>query len=333
MGKKDLLSRDVFPGKDKIVKNRYFRYLLIISLLISTVTILVSACSSQKSALELTGQSTPASDILIKAIDEVQGQIDRHIKIYDLAGNPDPTTSTKRGITIWKKREIQIWLNPDLKYDDQEAVAAHELAHIAQGAQGYCRTATLINKNGERIFPTITDLGAKISSMIQDVQADSWAAERGFKVEEGLKLDALPRAIESIQLNIASGIIESTDWTTYQTFLSNLAQKYENGDQVQDSAIPSEIITQKNAVMYANFKCRLARYGLFNELDELFSKYYPKTREMGIEISKIVEENGTGNAQECNQAIVKVIEYLKIPPVMMSVRNPETGEIYRPKTS
>ena len=315
------------------MKNRYFRYLLIILLLIPTVTILVSGCSSQKPTSELPGQSKPASDMLIKAINEVQGQLDRRIKIYNLARNPDPTTRSKRGVTIWQKREIQIWLNPDLKYDDQEAVAAHELAHIEQGVQGYCRTATLVNKNGERIFPTITDLGAKISSMITDVQADNWAAERGFKVEEGLKLDALPRAIESIQLNIASGIIESTDWTTYQTFLSNLAQKYENGDQVQDSAIPSEIITQKNAVMYANYKCRLARYGIFDELDELFSKYYPKTREMGIEISKLVEENGTENAQECNQAIVKVIEYLKIPPVLMSVRNPETGEIFWPKTS
>lgn len=315
------------------MKNIYFKCKCMFLLCTLTVTVLASGCSSQKPPLELPGQSKPASDILVMAINEVQGQIDRSIKIYNLAKNPDPTTRSKRGVTIWKKREIQLWLNPDLKYDDQEAVAAHELAHIAQGAQGYCRTATLVNKNGERIFPTITDLGAKISSMITDVQADNWAAERGFKVEEGLKLDALPRAIESIQLNIASGIIESTDWTTYQTLLSNLAQKYENGDQVQDSAVPSEIITQKNAVMYANFKCRLAQYGLFNELDELFSKYYPKTRDMGIEISKIVEENGTENAQECNQAIVKVIEYLKIPPVFMSVRNPETGEIFWPKTS
>jgi len=314
------------------VKNRYFRYLLIILLLIPTVTILVSGCSNQKPALELPGQSKPASDILIKAVNDVQGQLDRRIKIYNLARNPDPTTRSKRGITIWNDKEIQIWLNPDLKYDDQEAVAAHELAHVMQGVQGYCRTATLVNKNGERIFPTITDLGAKISSMVTDVQADNWAAERGFKVEEGLKLDALPRAIESIKLNMALGIIESTDWTSYQTYLNNLAQKYENGDQVQDSAIPSEIITQKNAVMYANFKCRLAQYGLFTELDELFAKYYPQTREIGIEIAKLVEENGTENAQKCSQAIVKVIEYLKIPPVLMSVRNPETGEIFWPKT-
>jgi hypothetical protein len=314
------------------MKSRYFKFLLVILLLMPSISVMASGCGSEKPTLELPGQSSPASEILVKAINEVQGQLDRPIKIYNLANNPDPTTRSKRGVTIWKKQEIQIWLNPDLQYDDQEAVAAHELAHIVQGVQGYCRTATLVNKNGERIFPTITDLGAKISSMIQDVQADSWADERGFKVEEGLKLDALPRAIESIQQNVASGIIESTDWTSYQTFLSNLAQKYQNGDQVQDAAIPSEIITQKNAVMYANFKCRLDRYGLFDELDGLFSKYYPKTREMGIEISKIVEENGTENAQECNQAIVKVIEYLKIPPVLMSVRNPETGEIFWPKT-
>jgi len=289
------------------------------------------SCSREASVLKLPGQTTPASDLLIKAVREVQNDIGRPVVFLDITTHSDPTVRSARGHYDWSSSREQIWLNPSLSYDDQEAVAAHELAHVLQKAQGYCQTATQRDKNGQAIFPEINLLGTTINSLVTDVMADQWALQRGFKVEEGLKNDALPKALRDVK-NKKPDEQESKDWKTYYSTLQQWAKIIESGRQIQGTVIlPPEVRTQIRAVGYANLKLRLSPLDLFSELDGLWAEYWPEARRLGIEIADLVEATGTDSKPQCERTTINIIEYLNIPPELVVVKEPNTGEVIWPK--
>jgi len=287
-------------------------------------------CSKETKILKLPGQTTPASDLLVRAVRDVEDDMGRPIQFFDITTHQNPSVRSARGHYDWDSSSERIWLNPNLSYNDQEAVAAHELAHVLQKAQGYCQTASQRNENGQAIFPEINLLGQTINSLVTDVMADRWAAQRGFEVEEGLKVDALPRALNDVK-NKKPDEQESKDWKTYYSTLQEWAKIIESGRQIQETVIlPPEVRTQIRAVGYANLKLRLSPFGLFSELDSLWAGYWPEARKLGVEIADLVQAIGTDNKSQCERATISIIEHLNIPPELMVVKEPNTGEIVWP---
>jgi hypothetical protein len=272
-----------------------------------------------------------ASDRLTSAINEVASEIGRPIKISNISSHPNPATRIARGHHDWDGQVERIWLNPNLSHNDQEAVAAHELAHVLQRAEGYCQTATLKDRSGQSLFPLLTLLGTTINSTVMDVMADQWAANRGFKVQEGLRSDALPKALADIKrTNTAEP--ESVDWNAYYARLAELQRLVRSGTQINSPvAIPNpEIKTQILAVGYAGLQRRLSPHGLFSELDQFWNGLRPEARALGIEIAKIVSQTGTESRAQCESSVIGVIQYLKIPPGLICVKRAMTDEITWP---
>jgi ABC-type branched-subunit amino acid transport system ATPase component len=96
-----------------------------------------------------------------------------------LSGIISPTSgyAMVAGHHDWDNLSEHIWLSPNLPYEIQEAVAAHELAHVLQKAQGYCQTASQRYANQQPIFPQLYRLGGRVNSLVLDVMADHWAAK------------------------------------------------------------------------------------------------------------------------------------------------------------
>jgi hypothetical protein len=161
--------------------------------------------------------------------------------------------------------------------------------------------------------------------------ADHWAIKQGFKVEEGLQNDALPRALNDVKRKKPNEQ-ESNDWKTYYSALQDWANVIVSGRQIQHAVIlPAEVGTQIRAACYANLKLRLSLLGLFFELDGLWAEYWPEARKLGIEITNIVETVGTGSKAQCERATISIINHLNIPPALLMVKNPNTGESIWPK--
>ena len=98
--------------------------------------VLALGCKEEDKIIILPGQERPASDLLLAAIQEVQERTDRPIQFLNISNHPFPSVRNARGHHDWDNEYECIWLNPNLTYDDQEAVAAHELAHVLQKAEG-----------------------------------------------------------------------------------------------------------------------------------------------------------------------------------------------------
>ena len=118
----------------------------------------MSACSNGAPIVRLPGQTEPASKVMIQAINDVQNQIDRPLRFYNIQNYPDQIVRTYNGVTAWKNQEVQIWLNPSLEHYHQEAVAAHELAHILQAIEGYYAIVIEEDEQGQSLFPPLNRL-------------------------------------------------------------------------------------------------------------------------------------------------------------------------------
>lgn len=281
--------------------------------------------------LKLPGQTEAASGSLLSSIQEVEGKVERPIQFLDITAHPNPTVRSATGHYDWDISSERIWLNPHLSHDDQEAVVAHELAHILQKAEGYCQTATKRDASGQPILPEVDLLGRSINSLIGDVMADRWAVERGFKVVDGLRSDALPKALEDAK-KMNPGDEVGLNWNAYYASMKNLAQIVESGQQVHGPILLGpEIRTQILAVGYANLKLRLSRFDLFSEVDAIWATNRPKARSLGIDIAALVNSIGVANRDLSEGATIAVLEYLGIPPPLIVVKRPITDEVVWPK--
>ena len=281
--------------------------------------------------MKLPGQTIGASKLLSETHKEVQERIGRPIVFLDITTHPNPATRHARGHHDWDASTERIWLDPKLPYEAQEAVAAHELMHVLQKAEGFCQTASIRDTQGDPLIPAITLLGTTINSMIMDEMADRWAMSRGFKVEEGLKADALPRALADVKKKKPNEQ-EHTNWQEYNADIERIAQEIASGLSLQGPiALKPEVNTQIRAVQYANLRLRLSCFGLFSELDSLWAEYWPKARSVGQEIANIVESIGVDDPETCESCMIAVIEYLNMNPELLCVKLPLTGEVIWPK--
>jgi hypothetical protein len=281
--------------------------------------------------LILPGQSLPASSLFLGTLHAVEAQIGRQIEVLDITSHPDAANWTARGRHDWDANTERVWLNPSLGYDDQEAVAAHELAHVLQKAEGYCHTATRRDKSGQPIFPQLALLGTMINSMVLDVMADRWAASRGSKVVKGLEKDAVPRAAADIESTDPSEP-ESIDWEGYRSLLMDLAAKVRSGGEFNAPVFLGhpEIKTQGMAVGYASLCLRLSPHSLFGDLDRRWAKVRPEARRLGSEVVSLVSAIGYDNREKCEACIIAVIEHLRIPPPLIVVKKTLSDQVIWP---
>lgn len=281
--------------------------------------------------MKLPGQTISASKLLLETHKEVRERIGRPVVFLDITTHPNPATRNAQGHHDWDASSERIWLHPKLPYEAQEAVAAHELMHVLQKAGGFCQTASIRDAHGNPLILAITLLGTTVNSMVMDEIADRWAISRGFKVQEGLKADALPRALSDVK-NKKPNEQEHTNWQDYNADLERIAQALSSGLSLQGPiALKPEVNTQIRAVQYAGLYFRLSRFGLFPELDGLWARYWPEARSLGQKIAAIVEGIGVQDSDTYRSSMVEVIEYLNINPKLLCVKLPLTGEVIWPK--
>lgn len=291
-------------------------------LLVALLNLMLLGCGQSAPNITLPGQNKPASRILTKAVNDVQELIGVPIHFYELKG-------TGRGLTgQWTEDELPIWLNPTLEQDVQEAVAAHELAHILQAANGYHGIEVPVNTKGIPLSP-FDRLATEVNALILDRGADLWAEQRGFKVKDELQSDYIPAVLASIDSLKEQGHEEGSDWEAYHDWVMLFVKAIRNGESLQTN-MRFEFSTQKNAVTYAKHKLRLSPYGLFSEVETALWQVCPIASEMGEDIYQIVQEYGITTKDECNTTMIQVIEYLKIPPPIFKVRDYTTGAIVWP---
>lgn len=289
------------------------------------------AMSACKGPLTLPGQTIEATDLLKAAISETEEQIGHSVVFADITKHPNPAKWAGRGFHSWDGQIETIWLNPTILYHEQEAVAAHELAHVIQTVEGFYQTASKRCPSGEYVIPAISLLGTKITSSVLDVMADEWAADRSFQIVESLKVDALPKAMTDIRKNPDEE--EYTDWVKYQEQLKDIAKAIREEVPLQIPAVlRPEVKTQIRAVGYAGLRLRFSPHGLFGEQDNEWLKYKPTARELGIELANLIEEIGVINKENCKSCIIAIIERLGISPELLSVKSPLTGVTVWPKT-
>ncbi len=282
--------------------------------------------------MKLPGQTINASELLSKTHQEAQKQIGKPIIFLDISTHPNPAIrQVVRGYHELDASTEYIWLDPKIPHDAQEAIAAHELVHVLQEAAGLCKTTSIQDTRGNPLIPAIAILGTRIDNMVMDEIADRWAINRGFKIEDALRIAISSTFFSGIRMRQPDKK-EHSDWQEYYADMERIAQAINSNPRIKGPlTLRPEVNTQILAVDYAGLRLRFARFNLFAEFDGLWSEFWPKARSLGQEVANIVESIGINGCQKCQAATIAVIKYLNINPMLLYVITPLTGEVIWPK--
>jgi hypothetical protein len=269
--------------------------------------------------MKLPGQSRHASKRLNDAVAEVQEGLVRDIIFLSLDQFGDPLVRRNvRGFHDSYNGVERIWLDAALPYEAQEATAAHELAHVVQHKEGYPQALSITGTDGQPLIPALENLAARTNNLVMDESADLWAARRGFNMGKALGNIGLDDLIAG--LNHKAVEAEAADWESYHAGLKKLAREVPGASLSKHFTIGAEIDTQVMTLDYAGLSLRLEHYGLFDELDSTWSEHWPVSRKMGKELAGVVILNGVENREKCRKALEKILDFLKIPAPLISIR-------------
>jgi len=229
--------------------------------------------------LRLPGQQKPASAALRAAIMEVQGRLEKPIIFKDISRHPHLSSgAVVQGYLELYGDKVTVWVDAGLPVSAQEAVAAHELAHLAQRLEGF-PVAAAADKSPS---PDEDRLLARLNNLVLDDHADRWAVSRGFRIDRALQAGKLGE----IQAAIAA--------------LPTAAPKTAGST---DTSL---------ALTYAGLKIRLDRYGLFDELDRLWARRWPQVRLQGLSIVESLKSAPVFDAASAANALNTVAANLGI---------------------
>ncbi len=260
--------------------------------------------------MQLPGQRRPASRRFTRAVAEVEAQLGRRLVFLSIADGRGPATGTLiEGFHENADGEERIWLNPALPATAQEAIAAHELAHVLQEHEGYPRAAALPLPDG-RVPPVLATLAARTKDLVLDQAADDWALARGFALQRAFQAVHLPRLLD--ELGRLQPAPEAHDWASYRTELQALVQGW-------GTALAGEASTQVRALDYASLSRRLERFGLFGELDALWARLWPQSRRLGLALAGVVARYGVGDAASARRTMRMVRRRLGLPAALMPI--------------
>jgi hypothetical protein len=232
-------------------------------------------------SLTLPGQKKPASAALRAAILEIQRRLEQPIIFKDIHRHPHLAyASITQGYYDLEGDTVTIWIDASLPHSAQEAVAAHELAHLAQRLDGFpvaVRSEKSSLADGDRLF-------ARLNNLVLDDHADRWAISRGFRID---------RALQSGQLAEVQAAIAGMPPASGAT-----------ADGMDDPAL---------ILIYAGLKIRLERFGLFDELDRLWAQRWPAARSLGLKLAKDLKNTIVSDASSSAQALEAAAASLGIP--------------------
>jgi hypothetical protein len=209
----------------------------------------------------------------------------------------------------------QIWLDPALPASAQEAIAAHELAHVLQEQAGYPRPQAIATARGKAL-PALAAIAARTKDLVLDQAADDWAREHGFGLKRAFQAVHLPLLVA--RLEPLSPQPEAHAWTPYSARLRALSRMLRQGETRLPS-LGDEPATQVRALDYASLSLRLGRFGLFDGLDVLWARLWPASRNLGGKLAATVLCYGVGDAASCRRSMKAVLRRLGIPARLIRV--------------
>jgi len=270
--------------------------------------------------MKLPGQSRHASKKLGSTLDEIQEGLGHKIVFLPLQNYPNRRLrDTVRGYHDSDDGVERIWLDFTMPYAEQEAVAAHELAHIMQDKDGYPRVFSVKNLQEQPLLDSLERLAARTNNLVMDESADLWAIKHGFDLKKVFSRIRFDDVISAINGNPAQK--EAADWKMYYAGLRKIARELKEMNPVRDGfAIGAEAVTQGLALDYAALSLRMGRYGLFDKLDRFWANRWPVSRSKGKELADIVKANGTANPGECRRTFEEILAFLRIPAPLISIR-------------
>ncbi len=208
---------------------------------------------------------------------EVEAATGRRVVIHSNSHRTEGSLLLIEGYHAAKDGAEHIWFNGRLPRAAGEAIIAHELAHILQRAAGF---ATVSVAPGET--PQTQRLALRISAMALDLNADHWAAARGFDIKSALQNSTMPV--------VASAMSRHNDT--------------QNHNQAH---------TQLLAIDYATLKLRLEPFGLFSALDALWQERWPGSRGIGERVAAALRRYRFSSAASCRRAMTRALAVLGIP--------------------
>ncbi len=113
-------------------------------------------------------------------------------------------------------------------------------------------------------------MGSEIVSLVQDPNADKWAASRGFEIIKTLQSYDLHIALNQDLNQFKINGVQASDWDSFYSTLYKLTTKIEElkKDSKQIYIQSPELKTIRAAIFFAKLKLRLAPYDLFSDIKE-----------------------------------------------------------------
>lgn len=270
---------------------------------------------------------------LLLTVKEAENRTGRRVKFKDI--DTHPLVGLRHALGYHEIDQANglelIWLSPSLPRDVLEVVAAHELMHSLQTAEGFCLLQFPEGDDGNPVFPEMTSLAVAISSMINDPSADRWCADRGFSVKSVIRDYNLPLLVTETKRRVPLKT-EHTDWDAFNGVVQKLAESYlsrSNGP----FTLPPEIQTLRCAVDYAKIRIRFAELGLFDEsLDRILGSYAPVARTIGLKLTEVVSETGVSSRDQCQASMIAVAKHLNLNPRIACILQPLSSNVVWPIT-
>jgi hypothetical protein len=174
--------------------------------------------------MKLPGQTRHASKKLGNTLAEVRKGLGRDLAFLPLQDYHDYNLrNTVRGYHDSDDGLERIWLDATMPYAQQEAVAAHELAHVMQNKENYPRVFSVKNLQEQPLLDSLERLAARTNNLVMDESADLWSIKHGFDLKKVFSLIRFDDVIAAINGHPAQK--EASDWQAYHAGLRKLARE------------------------------------------------------------------------------------------------------------
>jgi hypothetical protein len=307
----------------EVFVNKLITAMLLFSIFVLVLPYVIG-CNSN--VLVLPGQTTPASKTLLDAINEIENKSGKQIIVRDMTKSPNYTNNKQQyvlGQIDPDENSFTVWLDPNVPSSVREVIAAHELGHANQMIEGWCKITILAFPDGTPISQELMLIANKITNMIQDVNADYWASVHGFNIDEYFNSYEIKELLSQDLDSLYSLSQEAHDWGNLQSSLDKVASDISNHVKIYRPIKLSnlELNTIAFALFFAKVKLEYDTIESFSQVDELYKQKLPIARNLGIELVDIVKDIGYSSKSQNDQALVKILEYLKLPLNLFVIRN------------
>jgi hypothetical protein len=276
----------------------------------------------------------PKSASLRKLIQEVETALGDKPLMFCPAEEHPSQEKPKWGRYEQREGADIVWIGPGLPQSTFIYVAAHELCHALQKANGFPRVSRrdvldqMLEKTEGRMplaLISFVRLADKLSNLVLDPGADHLVKRQGFVCKDGLEYMCKFQQ-EGIQSQCTS-----FDRDKLAAFVCGLlewgkrAKPEEYMEYVRENA-DIDVYTLGQATVYAVFRFRYEPYGLWEHLDKAFVERQPGAKALGEQLFDIACRYELATPAGCRDAAVRVLEHLGISADVFGVKSQSTGK-------